>query len=220
MDDRLLELRRAWECSGSLEDEVAYLRTRVQVGDLPTSRLELAAYCGDEGANLALENPDLAAVCPRYQAMLEASGDDFAAWFVGVSHWGRRAALEATLHCLRLVRSDAALAYPGAQALYSTFMDWCRGHDPRRGAECLTMAKALFGQLEAGLVPVESESFLWTLASATTLCFREGRLWEGTPQLVAQHASCGVETDANEEAESLVLRVVSAALSVWALTGD
>ena len=49
-DARLRELERRWRESGSTEDEAAYLRERVRVGDLTQERLELAAYCGHEGA--------------------------------------------------------------------------------------------------------------------------------------------------------------------------
>ena len=49
-DQKLRELERRWRESGSVEDEAAYLRERVRVGDLTQERLELAAYCGHEGA--------------------------------------------------------------------------------------------------------------------------------------------------------------------------
>lgn len=49
-DTRLQELERAWRASGSVEDEAAYLRERVRVGELTQERLELAAYCGHAGA--------------------------------------------------------------------------------------------------------------------------------------------------------------------------
>lgn len=49
-DSRLQELKRAWEASGSVEDEAAYLRERVRVGDLTQERLELAAKLGQAAA--------------------------------------------------------------------------------------------------------------------------------------------------------------------------
>lgn len=52
-DQRLRELERKWRESGSVEDEAAYLRERVRVGDLTQERLELAAHCGHEGARSA-----------------------------------------------------------------------------------------------------------------------------------------------------------------------
>ena len=52
-DQKLRELERRWRETGSVEDEAAYLRERVRVGDLTQERLELAAYCGHEGARVA-----------------------------------------------------------------------------------------------------------------------------------------------------------------------
>ena len=53
-DQKLRDLERRWRETGSVEDEAAYLRERVRVGDLTQERLELAAYCGHEGARAAL----------------------------------------------------------------------------------------------------------------------------------------------------------------------
>ena len=52
-DQRLRELERRWKETNSPDDEAAYLLERVRVGDLPRERLELAAYCGHEGARRA-----------------------------------------------------------------------------------------------------------------------------------------------------------------------
>ena len=52
-DSKLRELERRWRETGSVDDEAAYLRERVRVGDLTQERLELAAYCGHEGARRA-----------------------------------------------------------------------------------------------------------------------------------------------------------------------
>ena len=43
-DERLRELERCWRESGSVEDEAAWLRERVRVGELSEARLRLAAY--------------------------------------------------------------------------------------------------------------------------------------------------------------------------------
>jgi hypothetical protein len=53
-DARLRELERRWKETNSPDDEAAYLLERVRVGDLTRERLELAAYCGHEGASTAL----------------------------------------------------------------------------------------------------------------------------------------------------------------------
>ncbi|MBX3467746.1 MAG: hypothetical protein KF878_12750 [Planctomycetes bacterium] len=53
-DAKLRELERRWRETGAVEDEAAYLLERVRVGDLTRERLELAAYCGHEGARRAV----------------------------------------------------------------------------------------------------------------------------------------------------------------------
>lgn len=53
-DARLRELERRWKETGSPDDEAAYLLERVRVGDLTRERLELAAYCGHEGARRSI----------------------------------------------------------------------------------------------------------------------------------------------------------------------
>lgn len=52
-DQKLRDLERRWHETGSPDDEAAYLVERVRVGDLTQDLLELAAYCGHEGANRA-----------------------------------------------------------------------------------------------------------------------------------------------------------------------
>lgn len=68
-DFRLQELKRAWEASGSVEDEAAYLRERLRIGDLTPERLELAAQCGHKGAISALSD----ALEPRSPAQIAYS---------------------------------------------------------------------------------------------------------------------------------------------------
>jgi len=51
-DSRLQDLERAWRASGAVDDEAAYLRERVRVGELNRQRLELAAWTGHVGALL------------------------------------------------------------------------------------------------------------------------------------------------------------------------
>ena len=54
-DARLRELERKWHESGSAEDEAAWLRERVRVGDSSEGRLRLAAYWGHPPALEALQ---------------------------------------------------------------------------------------------------------------------------------------------------------------------
>lgn len=91
-DSRLQELKRAWEASGSVEDEAAYLRERVRVGDLTQERLELAAYCGHEGAGRATE------------LVSKEPSQDLLAWIRGLNKWGSRKTLIALAHYVELHR--------------------------------------------------------------------------------------------------------------------
>lgn len=54
-DDDLRALERAWQQSGSVEDEAAWLLQRVRSGELPRERLELAADLGDPASCAALQ---------------------------------------------------------------------------------------------------------------------------------------------------------------------
>ncbi len=78
-DARLRELERRWKETNSPDDEAAYLLERVRVGDLTRERLELAAYCGQEGASRALGG---SAPTPSH---------DLVAWVGGLEQWGERA---------------------------------------------------------------------------------------------------------------------------------
>lgn len=55
-DSRLRALERRWKESGSVEDEAAYLRERVRVGDIDQETLELVSRLGHEAAQM---------VCPQ-----------------------------------------------------------------------------------------------------------------------------------------------------------
>ena len=76
-DTKLRELERRWKESGSPEDEAAYLLERVRVGDLEKEKLELAAYCGHEGARLALgdEAPVFPGRNERVHGLLRSCGN-------------------------------------------------------------------------------------------------------------------------------------------------
>lgn len=71
-DERLRELERRWKETGAVADEAAYLLERVRIGSLTPTRLELAAYCGSEGARQALDGPpsaDLQSLLRRLEAL-------------------------------------------------------------------------------------------------------------------------------------------------------
>lgn len=75
-DQKLRELERRWKETGSPEDEATWLLERVRVGDLTRERLELAAYCGHEGAKRLVQSPDVPA--------------DLWDWAKGLGRWEKR----------------------------------------------------------------------------------------------------------------------------------
>lgn len=85
-DSKLRELERRWKETGSIEDEAAYLLERVRVGDVGEEKLELAAYCGHEGARAALGVAPWAPI---------TSIDEWLAWVRGLSKWGHRTCIRA-----------------------------------------------------------------------------------------------------------------------------
>jgi hypothetical protein len=95
-DQKLRDLERRWKETGAPDDEAAYLLERVRVGDLTRERLELAAYCGHEGA--------------RAGAGEGAPPHDFVQWIEGFSRWGANAmslvAVAIALPMLRVFEED------------------------------------------------------------------------------------------------------------------
>ena len=83
-DAKLRELERKWKESGSVEDEAAYLRERVRVGDLTQERLELAAYCGHGAASLALGTHMTAQYGPAWTSDLIKRYGKRSAIFLGI----------------------------------------------------------------------------------------------------------------------------------------
>ncbi len=88
MTDRALRELERRARGGTREDEAAWLAARVRAGDLPRERVELAAWCGHEGA--------------RAVAGVGAADDlDLEGWLRGLSRW-RRAPARAALAAARL----------------------------------------------------------------------------------------------------------------------
>jgi len=84
-DERLRQLERRWRASGSVHDESGYLLERVRAGDLSRERLELAAYCGHQGARAASAGDAPAAP--------QGLGD----WGRGLEPWGKEPCVRAAL---------------------------------------------------------------------------------------------------------------------------
>ena len=95
-DTRLRELERRWKETGSPDDEAAYLLERVRVGDLTQERLELAAYCGHEGARRA------------YGCEPSASPDS-ENWLGGLADRGKEVRVRSAWTCAQLVLASCEL---------------------------------------------------------------------------------------------------------------
>ena len=106
-DSHLRELERRFRASASVEDEAAWLRARVQAGELSQERLELAAYLGHPAAGAPPGNPDLTWT-PENQAPTWR-------WAEGLARWGveaqTRAAVAATRQALRFWEAGDPLDY-------------------------------------------------------------------------------------------------------------
>jgi hypothetical protein len=102
-DAKLRELERRWKETGTVEDEAAYLLERVRVGDLSRERLELAAYCGHEGARRATG------------PVAHASGD-LETTARGIGFWGRVPVLVGVREVVRSVKSKWELSRRGREA--------------------------------------------------------------------------------------------------------
>lgn len=75
-DRRLREAARRWRESGDSEDEARLLREQRRVGQLTQERIEIAAYCGNVGAQLCGGGP---------QARV-SGGDAFMDFATGITH--------------------------------------------------------------------------------------------------------------------------------------
>jgi hypothetical protein len=53
-DERLRELERRWKGTGSVEEEAAWLRERVRVGEVPVARVRIAASLGHAASRRGL----------------------------------------------------------------------------------------------------------------------------------------------------------------------
>lgn len=77
-DSNLRDLERRFRASGSAEDEAAWLRARVQAGQLEERKLELAAYLGYGAARIATgEESDGV-----------GASTDLQGWVLGLAGWG------------------------------------------------------------------------------------------------------------------------------------
>lgn len=92
-DRKLRELRGAWRRKRSVSSEAAYLRARVEAGDLSDERLAVAAHCGHPAARRAL---GLAAATPT----------PLGEWVGGLARFRPEVSVRAALAAGRLLRGQ------------------------------------------------------------------------------------------------------------------
>ena len=99
-DATLKDLERRWTETGTVEDEAAWLRARVQAGQLERERLRLAAYCRHSASQAALgaEEANATGECAEIQELIR--------WSRPIAEFGRSAWASAILP---LAEDDAVL---------------------------------------------------------------------------------------------------------------
>lgn len=127
-DAGLRRLEREWRGTGSREAECAWLGARFKAGDLPESRLELAAYLGHRAAI------DLCGEVP--------SDPRFTQWFHQIGRWGRPEIIRALLPAIYL--EPGAVVVEENRGVVEAVEDWvlcpCSG--------CVATAEGVFQSLE------------------------------------------------------------------------
>jgi hypothetical protein len=126
-DERLRELERRFRASGSVEDEAAWLRARVQAGELEQSKLELAAYCDQPAAVLVLGEVPPQPPPGQHYSELER-------WASKLEDCSRRIAVRAAIAGARLVLEQNPLPAPLVRASSRAIRAaeaWCLSPNPR-----------------------------------------------------------------------------------------
>lgn len=145
-DSKLRELERRWQETGSIEDEAAYLRERMRVGDLTRDQIALAAHCGHEAARLAAE-PAVGVL----QRMLEAAGRVIQGGRVpSLKKWGPEAQARAALVIARRALEDhrtreveSPQTWSQSRAVVDALEAWARCPCKRHEHEAMQAGKTL-----------------------------------------------------------------------------
>jgi hypothetical protein len=101
-DEQLRGLERTAESDPASRSKL--LRAQIRAGVLPVKRVELAAYCGDEGALACLNVKfDHGWAIPEGRITdAWVNGRDFDAWNVGLVRWGTEVRVRASVAAARL----------------------------------------------------------------------------------------------------------------------
>jgi len=200
-DDRLRRARRRTATSRSAADEARYLTERVRAGELPPTRLGLAAYCGHPAARLAA-----APTPPRAPADLEP-------WVRGLEAWGAEPLLRACLAAARLAAGEEELAaypWPALEAVEAWVRCPCQAHLGRAlGARSLGRLGLMGPYPRMGLVA------RITLGTCLGLA-RRGQEPDAVPRF-ATAAAAVAGLSSRDRGRAATRRALADALVPWAL---
>ncbi|MGE0708248.1 MAG: hypothetical protein AB7N76_18740 [Planctomycetota bacterium] len=132
-------LRGQARAAGDPEAAAALLRARQRSGELPTWRLELAAYCGDANARQLL--PDAVQGPPEPND-----------WAWGLARWGKPVLVRAGVLAARAVAAEVEVGFSheGLPAVIEAAADWSEEPSEERAQEAHLLLLRL-GRLSAFL---------------------------------------------------------------------
>ena len=212
-DARLRELERRWRESGSTEDEAAYLRERVRVGDLTQERLELAAYCGNAASIAALSKPVRrseevhAWIRDRIGSSVSELSADTLGLVLGLESWGDTVLVRGLIAI-----SEQAMLRDSDKRLVEAARAWCECPCAQHGTE---MDESLPRDVPlATSLPIALGAFVSQSALGNERGQRRGSL--RSLAVFALRAATG----AHSLSESILSETMKASLIAWALTSE
>lgn len=230
-DSQLRELERRWRETGAVEDEARYLLERVRAGDLEQEKLELAAYCGHEGARAGLGGS-------REQPT------DVAAFLSAISKWNRSAWIAAAKAACAAVHETLAAQvseespedHARKVAVLARVLEATGCWESRPSAEAsaalaeaaedaLQVGRTMMAQLphdNDGLVPRDQRLEARRVTSIARALAQLPLLEADKQALVAcQAAVKGAAQELSQSATpEALLKAVLASCAAWALRGD
>lgn len=227
-DSNLRKLERRFRSSGSVVDEVEYLRERIRVGAITPERVEIAAYLGHEAAVAALgeEAPDVLAAddMPGYRTpILQITRSDLDYLTDVGEWWGQefcfRFAIAAAIHAIAAQQRNRK-----ASAAAAAHVEAAR--------ECLRTAelRLLDGRTELGPPPSSDNNLSWVCRGLHWLSspgagppgWREETMSLYLARTVVAAARVGISSrPAQRRERTALLAVARAEMVPWALgTGD
>ncbi|MDC3378773.1 hypothetical protein OAX78_00640 [Planctomycetota bacterium] len=208
-DEKLRELERRSKQSGAVEDEAAFLLARVRTANLALERLELAAYCGHEGAQAALSTYGADPHNPRQES--NGPPADLGQLLVSLEPWGRwalaTAAIAAATRAIDAVERHGRPELLRLLALSRSALD-LRSND--RPPEADEVYRSLTANHFAGNSPAFRDDPAWRATAAVLAAFRAA-----TGRYHA--ASAAVQDAAFVAGDAAVREGVLGALRTWAV---